>query len=478
MRQSDRDLPKTNFYKGIKQGKIMAKEFSGVLLIIATILMSTLGRKLVNGNNRSQSFAHDFLINDWSLLVETMLQWEAYLKLDRMKRRHVNRLKQKHRYIMYLIKKISKRSQGMGLKIMKFHAIMHIAFDILQFGVPMGTDTGSNESHHKKTKIAAKLTQKNVELFESQTARRCSDFHLLELALQEIDGRPLWEYYDEYFKHESVPVANEKVESDIKIDDVAPQKEDVAPKKVKPDNEMDEEEVATRGTRIQVYWDEEDQKARFKIPTTKAELPQRVTWCTDCIAFLFELQEKVLPFGMDKLEIITEHKRKDQIFRGTPQYRGKGGWNDWVLVDWQDEGMLPCEIWCFVNLEELPKGAKLKHGGIDIESGVYAVIECSQYLTEKLANQENIDASETRKSDLFAPILKTCKALHRNGDFDRLFYLADVSAFVEPIAVVPDVGCHLKHKYFHVTPRKDWSVSFVGWLEEEHGEISDDEEED
>ena len=57
---------------------------------------------------------------------------------------------------MYFIKKICKRTEGMGLKITKFHCIMHLADDILNFGVPMECDTGSNESAHKTEKKAAK----------------------------------------------------------------------------------------------------------------------------------------------------------------------------------------------------------------------------------------------------------------------------------------------------------------------------------
>ena len=37
---------------------------------------------------------------------------------------------------------------------------MHMADDILYFGVPMEFDTGSNESGHKAEKTAAKLNKK------------------------------------------------------------------------------------------------------------------------------------------------------------------------------------------------------------------------------------------------------------------------------------------------------------------------------
>ena len=77
--QSDRDLPKTNFSNGIQRGKIMAREFSGLLLVMATIVMSTSGRKHLMTAGK-QNFAKDCLINDWTLLIETLLEWESYLK--------------------------------------------------------------------------------------------------------------------------------------------------------------------------------------------------------------------------------------------------------------------------------------------------------------------------------------------------------------------------------------------------------------
>jgi hypothetical protein len=45
-----------------------------------------------------------------------------------------------------------------------------MADGILNFGVPMEVDTGSNESGHNATKTAARLTQKNEKTFDLQTA--------------------------------------------------------------------------------------------------------------------------------------------------------------------------------------------------------------------------------------------------------------------------------------------------------------------
>ena len=177
-RQSERDLPNTNFAKGIQKGKLMARDFRGVLLIMATVLRSSSGRKLLKG---AKKFGGDQGLKDWILLVELMLEWEAYLGEQKMERRHVHRLSKKHRFLMYIMTCVARRATGMGLKVMKFHAILHIVHDILLFGVPSETDTGSNESHHKDSKKAAKLTQRNESTFIEQTANRLLEYLCIEL---------------------------------------------------------------------------------------------------------------------------------------------------------------------------------------------------------------------------------------------------------------------------------------------------------
>ena len=51
-RQSDRNKPRTKFAKGIAKGKLMAKEYTGVLLVIAAVLQCEKGRELLSGARR------------------------------------------------------------------------------------------------------------------------------------------------------------------------------------------------------------------------------------------------------------------------------------------------------------------------------------------------------------------------------------------------------------------------------------------
>jgi len=60
------------------------------------------------------------------------------------------------------------------------------------------------EAGHKPVKVAAKVTQKKEDTFEKQTNQRLMEKHLLNLALEEIDGRPPWRYSSGYH-HSAAP---------------------------------------------------------------------------------------------------------------------------------------------------------------------------------------------------------------------------------------------------------------------------------
>ena len=195
-RQSDRSLPKTNFSKGIQKGKLMAKEYRGVLLVMAAVIHSTRGRQLLE---KKKAMGGEVGVTDWSRLVETLLEWESFLCLKKIRKDDVKKLKKKMIYIMYLLKNVARRYKGMGLKLMKFHALVHLVEDMLLYGTPSEYDTGSNESHHKPSKYAAKLTQRNELTFIFQSAMRLTEFLMLDLCLFEIKHQKgLWDYFGEH----------------------------------------------------------------------------------------------------------------------------------------------------------------------------------------------------------------------------------------------------------------------------------------
>ena len=423
-RQSDRTMPGTAFSRGIQVGKLMAKDYRGVLLIILTIVRSTKGRSILQ---KRGSFRDQRDLDDWILLVELLLEWESYLNEPKMLKKHVKRLARKHRYIMYIMRRVAQRNKGMGLKLLKFHMILHIVEDIIELGVPLEYDTSANESMHKPSKKASKMTQRAADTFNFQTANRLVEFNLLDLAMVEIEqGRVPWDYF-----HRIEPPEN-------------------------PESVAEGQETWTGETKISVFHDEETGRLSFSM-STRSKFLDSTRWSTDIIYFLYALQDQI---PAEKLQIATCHKRNGQVFRGHPNYRGKGPWKDWVMVDWAGYGELPSHIWCFVILENMPEGRNTIHyGGIPLKDGVFAVVE-----TTILEEDNEIYG----QSDLMTPYLKNEIVVNESGSVtDRTFYLADTEAFLDPCCMIPDLGGP-SNRYFRVLPRNQWAKKFTEWVEANH----------
>ena len=423
MRQSDRNLPKTKFANGITKGKLQATEFPGVLLCMAAVLVTTKGSKRLL--RRKKRFKNLDMVTDWTLLLETLLQWEVWLKSDQMEVEHVKRAERKHRFIMYLFRKVGNRSSGMGLKLSKFHAIVHMSEDILNFGVPMEFDTGSNESGHKATKKAAKLTQRCEATFDSQTAKRLHEMHLLEMAEQELAGNVAWKYF-----HNCVYTGGE---------------------------EPVIEQSFLTGSTLTIYFDAKTQRNVF-LNTTRAKDKNHHVVEADFIQFVADLNEKLRIFGR-QCAIRTELKRNGVIFRASARFR-EAVWRDWVMVDWgEEEGHLPCKIWGFVDLTDiLPPNSGILHGQTYLEPEVYAIVESSEYIARR---------RQYRYSELFTPISKIVGGIVNDRVTHLVFLLVTVDAFVKPIAVIPDLGGP-PNRYFVIKERTNWAADFALWLEEPH----------
>jgi len=440
-RQSTREKPKTHFSSGIRNGKLMAKEYTGVLWVMLVTISSAKGQELLS---TKKNFGPTF-IADWVLVLETLLQWEEWMKSPIMRKKHVYAARQKHRYIMYLIRKVANRKKGMGLKLTKFHAILHVADDILNFGVPLEVDTGSNESGHKPTKTAAKLTQKQRETFEEQTHERLEEVHLLELAEQEFLGRPLWQYYVGHeFEPEVAPKNNATHTSGGKYR---------VSRGVNGEDQI--HSVRQIGGKV----------ARFMVEET-------------LISFVAGLQE-VVSDHYDEVLLRTMHQRNGQIFRADTTYRGRV-WRDWVFVDWGNYGIVPNKIWGFVDLTMLPQNSGLNYGGIhNLPPGIYGIVENATATYDE--DDEDCDDSEL--------VQRIQTEVHKvNGKVhDLVFYLADVEAFHSPAIVVPDIGGP-ENGYLVLKNRPEWNELFQVWLDspheddamsdlEEEGEEEEDEEE-
>jgi len=140
----------------IRAGKKNGKKCTGIVLCLLTAVCSGKGGKLLETRPKWRETG---IIKDWILLLETSLEWEAWLNSDKMMKSDIQKAKAKHRHIMHLMRNVAVRQTGMGLKWVKFNGVLHMADAVLNFSVPLEHDTQCNESHHIPAEKASMLTQ-------------------------------------------------------------------------------------------------------------------------------------------------------------------------------------------------------------------------------------------------------------------------------------------------------------------------------
>ena len=496
--QSDKSMPPMRFSKGIQEGKLMGRDYRGVLLLMMVLCQTSASRSVIKasrgGKKTRGNFKEENLINDWADLLELLLLWEAYLQLPEMETKDLRKLDRKQRYLMYLMRMVAHRDNKMGLKLVKFHNILHIVDNVTLYGVPLESDTSPNESHHIPTKQAARLTQQTHSTFNKQTAERLVDFETVNLAIEEIEeDRAPWMYYldlkeepgneeesslDMEAGQNEMEVSQDHEENGSLFDGV-----DLA-----IDNDFlgirDPNEPTTEpcDAMIQVHMNNEGEPD-FKM-VTRSKHREKTSVNIQFLRWLCGLQSLLVnELDGHPLRVYTRIKRGGKSFRAHPNYRGKGPWRDWVWVDCGSDGHYPCHIWAFVVIPPMKYGGATEYGGISLEEGVFACVEC--------ANVKKEEQNGRTKLNLMHPIEKLV-GLDDEGDVlmkegiiaERQFFLADTDAFIAPCCVIPDIGGP-KNRYYLVENRENWPGIFRDWLQTAvddemiiEGDLTEEEESD
>jgi hypothetical protein len=172
---------------------------------------------------------------------------------------------------------------------------------MLQFGVPLEFDTAANESHHKESKQAAKLTQRAALTFNYQTTVRLWVFKILDLAMHEIEaGVGPWEYFQPFEESDDEENNDMEVSTEVRA-------------KTKTDD-----------TQITVGREEEDGSTYFKMGG-RSKFKDKATWNSELVDFLVGLQDGLSGHLATKFLPIfhtTQARRCD--FPWSPPISGKG----------------------------------------------------------------------------------------------------------------------------------------------------------
>ena len=440
-RQSDREKPRTMFTKGVMAGKLMGHEMSGMMLVLAATLRSSRGRNLILTTARGQQkqfFANHKFIRDWSMLIETQLQFETWLMMPEMQVESVKHAVTKVKEVMGLTKLVGKRDSGAGFNTMNFHATEHVPGDILSFGVPQVVKTFRNESAHKADKKSAKRTQKRPEKFDMQCGRRIQQRRAIDYAMHEIDtGMTKWDYFDRHSDNQPAPV------------------EDLS-----DDDELELIEYIVGGAKAEYF-----------------RHPVRDTWCCRVHSgmknkhrFVYDalMEAQLVQLGKDceryfsslytysEMSVTTREGKnvEKQNYRATPYFDGKP-WQDWAMFDLSDHDgrdCVPCQMQCFVDLRDLPADNHLGY-----KPAIYIVIHPTIELTEG-----------EDWSDIFKPHAKMTQEIGSPPEPVTKFQLVLVDWILEPVNMIPDLDNPNPRAYLRMVRRNVWAEDFETWLHEPH----------
>jgi hypothetical protein len=226
------------------------------------------------------------------------------------------------RGIMLKYKDVVNRTEGNGLKLTKFHQLLHIPRYILKFGSPKNFNSGRCEAHHiKLSKLPASTAQQRQATFEQQVASRISDQMVLNRAFASL--------------------------SNASSSNVSPE---------------------LCGTKFYISCNQHDNffhalpDKRNAVPL---DYPQVVL---DGVG-----QQLCDLFADNHIPCYTEHHRGEAnqvIFRGNPNYRGSP-WFDWCYLSWEDnhgnDAEIPAKILFFCDLRHIAANEMCV-------PGIYAVI--------------------------------------------------------------------------------------------------------
>ena len=185
-RQSDRTFPRITLKNGASSISYMtAREQTGLLLVCFLTLCSL----------DPACFSADVVLKkkllDFRILFKDLLLLEYWIEADYHSRHFVSDDSRCLAYIkqfMYFYKATVNRQDGNGLKIPKFHQLLHIPRYILKYGSPKNFNSGRCESHHiSLSKRPAKTAQKRAKVYEMQVASRISDRMLIARSVLSLE---------------------------------------------------------------------------------------------------------------------------------------------------------------------------------------------------------------------------------------------------------------------------------------------------
>ena len=360
-------------------------------------------------------------------------------------------------------KKVAHRKEGMGDKYLKFHQILHLWFITRKFASLSNIDSGRNESHHKKKKEIGTHTQRRIELFDCQTARKEYTYDLMIKAMRKASMK--------------IPDKFEMVGNNNTSNTTTKTTDD----------------IISTGSKFKLVFDYVN---KCIVPTWLSRTGK--TECTYKGYILNAIFEKFKGYNDGKagrriksIVAFTELKITDNndsfIVRACPDYRSQTEWFDWVVVDWGEDGDGEVEAQVLMFLD---------FSLIDLEPCTVSDERDDINLEHRELKDKQVAIIHSCRSTPNMIKRRPCKAQLTNGyisnklchfrDMEETYQHVSVSTIVRPCAVYVDEsedGFSLSSpgvatRVFVLATKGLWHLNFINYNDKELLEEADKRKDD
>lgn len=467
--QSVRDLPRTYFRSGYipeadsgnktsgrKSFKRCGQDIPGIMLCILILLCSANPQSddIRQHLGTPEYDEDDELVGidrrgEYINILDKLLLFEAWMKQPKIPAEDLDLVDSVLPTFMMIFKNTVHRTRGEGLKIRKFHHTLHIPKAIRDMGVPMNYSGQNPESNMKENvKQNARRTQKRQHTIDGQTAVRFVESRVIAIT----------DYHATKESTNNFPcVTSQKKIPSLRMG-----------VRWRSINSMGNTHLDQKFNK-HIYLLDQNWKSLY----------------LSFDAFKTFLRKHIHPYqpsnnrGDTTVLCFTEYAVDNTKYHANPLWK-KSGWQDWVIVDTDNKGKLPCHLMCFIEIvNNLDPSAPSLTG--DVVPGKYAIV---QYVPED-PGIVDLDKKRTKtiykdegnhyflSSDclLLRWSAKMTDSIHRlkeplhwsSKQEEPWLALVNVDRFLSPCIAVPDPNqTHYPHAWIFVLPdRKKWGDLFM-----------------
>ena len=456
-RQSDRDVPRTNFSRGFSSGSnLMGHEMAGCLLVKLFALHTTCFRSIFNVGKKDpkkgvddQRLCYSNHVRDWKVVVSSLLVWHQWMKQPTIPKKMVRRSHAAVQWLVRFVAEVAPRTSGMGNNTIKTHLVLHLCEDILDHGVPENVNSSYAESAHiPLAKITARNSQKRAVSFTKQAAHRYIENLAVSLAWADVKS-------DERQRHtnskEDEPETQEAVDGNS--------------------------HQFNLGREFRLAWKTGDEFPRCH--WTHVRRGQNLEPAVKLSPLVSKfLGHYCLPgTPQQSLRCFTSYTDgRGNTYRAHPCYDGKP-WNDCAMTDWEGVAHdVPAFIHTFVDLRQLPTAIRKieANGQSRVQPGLYAVAHTFDPVNPTDFDTPNVligrykphfYSSNHRRPTLFLVDVKAISS--------PLLGTVDIPPFGEKKATRWD-----QHYLFLIRRKAEWSLAWDAIIEREHSDLENNVEDD